>query len=153
MVLLIVKSRKSTNTDSIRPPAVEVGPQSKGKHPLHPPRWPGFKRWSFIKRKGGRDLVLDSQSADRDGHSEHCPAGPEGAAQAFLRAVWAEPGARTEQPFLFHMIHSPTRDIKIIHFQKKQKTLCFSSAHQSTPVKLKHTHTHLHSIFIICWQE
>lgn len=55
--------------------------------------------------------MLDSQSADTDGHSEHYPGAPKEAAQAFLWAVWAEPGAHG--PFHFHAIHSPSGDINI----------------------------------------
>lgn len=88
--------------------------------------------------------MLDSQSADIDGHSDQHPAGPKEAAQAFLWAVWAEPGARTDERFIFiHMRH----DHHPLPKQNKKSTRipCSTSPqqkHTSQMIKYSNTHTH-----------
>lgn len=88
--------------------------------------------------------MLDSQSADTERHSEHHPAGPKEAAQAFLWAVWAEPAARTDTSFP----HKPST-IMIQHQHhplSKESTKPCSTSHNKAPQSndkiLKHTHTH-----------
>lgn len=89
--------------------------------------------------------MLDSQSADIDGHSDQHPAGPKEAAQAFLWAVWAEPGARTDERFIFiHMRH----DHHPLPKQNKKSTRipCSTSPqqkHTSQMIKYSNTHTHI----------
>lgn len=49
----------------------------------------------------GKDLSLDVQPADTDGHSKPHQAAPEEAAQAFLRVAQTEPDARGPMIFSF----------------------------------------------------
>lgn len=112
------------------------------------PRWLGFKRQSFIKRKEG--LGAGQPISWHRRTSELHPACPKEAAQAFLWAVWAEPGARTDEPFLFHTIHSPTWDMNITHFQNKRSPkTSVPLPHMEAPnPTIKHPNTHIYTFFL-----
>lgn len=112
------------------------------------PRWPGFKRQNFINKERWWGLSAGRPNRlTRGDILSTTQLGPKEAAQAFLRAVWAEPGAWADELFSFPPHYTFINN-------KSRKASAPLSQHPSHTIKYSehtNTHTHAHNFEVECF--
>ena len=149
MFLLIVKSRRYTNADSLWPPVSSPTPIQRQTSTLPGPVGWGLKGRASWKEKW--EGLGAGQPISWHGRTFWTlPRLSKGSCSSLPKSCVGRARCQYE-PFLFHMKHSSTGKIRILHFQNKKvnENLCSTSPQQSTPVKLENIQTHTFTLFFL----